>query len=81
MNIFLDSLRSIEQSLFFKKNKREIVADILRKHTHQSEVLFEIRDTKLILKVHPLVKQHILLKKRIIIYECAKKSIIVHTIV
>ena len=81
MNIFLETLQKIEESVFAKKRKKELISLLLQKYTNQQHIVFDIRDKKIVLKVHPLIKQSILIKKQFIIEDCQKEGIDITSIV
>lgn len=81
MNIFLETLQKLEKSVFANKNKKNNISHILEKYTNQSGLEVELKDTTLIIKTHPLIKQRILIKKHSIIEECKKEGIIITSIV
>lgn len=81
MNIFLETLQKLEKSVFANKKKKERVVVILEKYTNQKDFTIEIKDSTLIIKTHPLIKQKILIKKHSIIEECKNEGITISTIV
>jgi hypothetical protein len=81
MNIFLETLQKLEKSVFANKNKKNTISLILEKYTNQQGLEVELKDTTLLIKTHPLIKQRILIKKHSIIEECKKEGIIITSIV
>lgn len=81
MNIFLEALQKLEQSVFVKKKQKEKLDLILKKYSNQQEIIFDIRKTTLVIKTHPLLKQQLLIKKYSILEECKKEGILITVIV
>lgn len=81
MNIFLETLQKLEKSFFVNKNKKNTISLILKKYTNQQGLEVELKETTLLIKTHPLIKQRILIKKHSIIKECKKEGIVITSIV
>lgn len=75
MSVFFETLQQIKKKVLEKKGNKERINYLLEKYTHQKDIIFEIRNKKLILKTHPLIKQRILLKKQSFLDDCFKEGI------